>query len=72
MRSDWPTTRVAKFLEFVVEKEDYDAGLKLQKGLKTGLIDNVMFGRNEGGGQKFHQWVDKIINTSDKELSSLF
>ena len=61
-----------KFLEFVVEKEDYDAGLRLQKGLKTGLIENVMFGRNEGGGQKFHQWVDKIINTSDKKLPSLF
>ena len=60
------------FLEFVVDKEDYDAGLRLQKGLKTGLIENVMFGKNEGGGQKFHEWVDKIINTNDKELPSLF
>ena len=60
------------FLEFVVDKEDYDAGLRLQKGLKTGLIENVMFGKNEGGGQKFHEWVDKIINTNDNELPSLF
>ena len=60
------------FLEFVVDKEDYDAGLKLQKGLKTGLIENVMFGKNEGGGQKFHEWVDKIINANDNELPSLF
>ena len=61
-----------KLLEYVVEVEDYATGIRLQKGLKTGLIDHVMFGRNEGGGQTFHKWVDKIINTKDKELPSLF
>jgi hypothetical protein len=59
-------------LEYVVEEEDYATGLRLQKGLKTGLIDNVMFGRNEGGGQTFHNWVDRILNTDDKSLPSLF
>ncbi|MEC7734995.1 MAG: aromatic ring-hydroxylating dioxygenase subunit alpha [Pseudomonadota bacterium] len=61
-----------ELLEYVVDKEDYETGLRLQKSLKTGLIDHVMFGRNEGGGQTFHKWVDKIINTKDKELPSLF
>jgi len=46
--------------------------LRLQKGLKTGMIDNVMFGRNEGGGQTFHKWVDQLINTDDRNLPSLF
>ena len=59
-------------LKYVVETEDYGTGIRLQKGLKTGLIDHVMFGRNEGGGQVFHTWVDKIINTEDSKLSSLF
>ncbi len=61
-----------ELLEYVVDEEDYKTGLRLQKSLKTGLIDHVMFGRNEGGGQTFHKWVDKIINTKDKELPSLF
>ena len=59
-------------LKYVVETEDYGTGLRLQKSLKTGLIDHVMFGRNEGGGQVFHIWVDKIINTEDSKLPSLF
>ena len=59
-------------LEYVVREEDYSTGIKLQKGLKTGMIKNVMFGKNEGGGQCFHGWVDKILNTSDKDLPSLF
>ena len=61
-----------KLLEYVVEEEDYATGLRLQKGLKTGMIDNVMFGRNEGGGQTFHKWVDQLINTDDTNLPSLF
>ena len=59
-------------LEYVVREEDYSTGIQLQKGLKTGMIKNVMFGKNEGGGQCFHGWVDKILNTSDKDLPSLF
>ncbi|MDB9926249.1 aromatic ring-hydroxylating dioxygenase subunit alpha [Hyphomicrobiales bacterium] len=59
-------------LEYVVREEDYATGLRLQKGLKTGMIDSVMFGRNEGGGQSFHAWVDKILKANDKDLISLF
>ena len=59
-------------LEYVVREEDYSTGLKLQKSLKTGMIDSVMFGKNEGGGQNFHGWVDKILKTKDKDLMSLF
>ena len=59
-------------LEYVVREEDYSTGIKLQKSLKTGMIKNVMFGKNEGGGQCFHGWVDKILSTPDKKLASLF
>ena len=60
------------FLKYVVKEEDYATGLKLQKGLKTGKLESVLFGRNESGGQAFHEWVDIIINTKDKDLSKLF
>jgi len=32
----------------------------------------VLFGKNEGGGQHFHQWVDKILETDDENLPELF
>ena len=60
------------FLKHVVKEEDYATGLRLQKGLKTGKLESVLFGRNESGGQAFHEWVDKIINTKNKDLSKLF
>jgi nitrite reductase/ring-hydroxylating ferredoxin subunit len=61
-----------KLLEYVVETEDYGTGLRLQKALQTGVKDHVLFGRNEGGGQRFHGWVDKIIETEDEDLNKLF
>ena len=61
-----------KFLQHVVKEEDYATGLKLQKGLKTGKMKSVLFGRNEGGGQVFHNWVNQLIKTKDKDLLNLF
>jgi nitrite reductase/ring-hydroxylating ferredoxin subunit len=61
-----------EFLKFVVESEDYATGLKQQKALKTGTKSHVMFGRNEAGGQNFHQWLDRILKADDAELPGLF
>ena len=60
------------FLKYVVQEEDYATGIKQQVALESGGKDYVMFGRNEGGGQRFHQWVDRLIATSDKDLPALF
>lgn len=60
------------FLRRVVEDEDYTAGTGLQKALRSGGLDKVTFGRNESGAQRFHGWVDKIIQTPDEDLNSLF
>ena len=60
------------FLEHVVQNEDYSTGLRQQSNLMTGKLDEVMFGRNEGGGQNFHAWLDTILNTADDELDALF
>ena len=61
-----------EFLEHVVRDEDYATGLKQQTSLETGFKDHVLFGRNEEGGQRFHGWVDTLLNTEDKDLNKLF
>ena len=57
-----------EFMQGVVENEDYGTGFNVQKALATGAKEYSMFGRNEGGGQLFHRWVDKLIETSDEDL----
>ncbi len=59
-------------LKYVVEEEDYATGLKQQRALMTGIRDHVLFGRNEGGGHRFHRWLDRIIETEDADLNELF
>lgn len=61
-----------EFLEYVVAEEDYATGVALQKNLDVGARDHVLFGKNERGGQCFHQWVDRILETSDEDLPKLF
>jgi phenylpropionate dioxygenase-like ring-hydroxylating dioxygenase large terminal subunit len=59
-------------LEYVVRQEDYDTGLRQQAALASGAREWVMFGRNEGGAQTFHGWVDRLLTTSDADLPGLF
>ncbi len=47
---------------YVVER-----GIANQRALKTGAKPNVMFGRNEAGGQRFHGWVDRLIAAEDDD-----
>lgn len=61
-----------ELLKYVVEKEDYATGLKQQQALQTGARDHVLFGRNEAGGQNFHRWLEKVLQTPDKDLNGLF
>ena len=65
-------TQQFAFLEHVVRDEDYATGLKQQKSLETGYKDHVLFGRNEHGGQRFHAWVDTLLQTEDNDLNELF
>jgi len=61
-----------RFLEHVVRDEDYFTGKRIQKALKTGAKPDVLFGRNEGGGQDFHRWVDAVSQAADEDLPKLF
>lgn len=53
--------RAADFLERVVRTEDYATGLRLQQALATGAKPDVLFGRNEGGGQRFHATLERYL-----------
>lgn len=50
------------WLKQVVQEEDYDLGLAIQKGLVSGAYQQVTFGRNEPGNQLFHKWVDYYLS----------
>lgn len=60
------------FLAHVVGDEDLPTSQRQQQALSTGLLKEVRFGRNEGGLQHFHAWVDKIIAATDETLSAVF
>lgn len=64
--------RQVEFLERVVRDEDYATGLKIQRTVKTGAKKEFVFGRNEGGAQYVHGWIDAILETPDDELADLF
>jgi len=49
------------FLLHVVRDEDYATGNRIQRAARTGAKAEFLFGRNEGGGQRFHGWVDALL-----------
>ncbi|MFA7556006.1 MAG: SRPBCC family protein [Spongiibacteraceae bacterium] len=50
-----------EWLRDVVDKEDYQVGLKIQKGLESNAYQQVTFGKNERGNQYFHNWVNYYL-----------
>lgn len=60
------------FLKVVVEQEDYSTGKRQHAALESGLMKEVLFGRNEKGGQVFHQWAKKLVDASDEDLLEIF
>jgi len=60
------------FLKYVVSEEDYKTGITLQKNLSFGAMKHVLYGRNEGGSQNFHKWIEAIVEASDDDLPRLF
>ena len=64
--------KTMQFLEHVVRDEDYYTGKRIQKAVKTGAKSECLFGRNEAGGQRFHRWVERLIQASDTDLPKLF
>ena len=51
----------ADFVEGVVREEDYATGLGIQRAMTSGAKRSVLFGRNEGGGQRFHRTLKRYL-----------
>ncbi|MFU8762944.1 MAG: aromatic ring-hydroxylating oxygenase subunit alpha [Haliea sp.] len=49
------------WLQSVVDREDYQLGLQVQRGLESGAHKELLFGRNERGNQYFHKWVNYYL-----------
>ena len=60
------------FLVHVVRDEDYATGLNIQRTVRTGAKQEFVFGRNEGGAQHVHGWLDTVLATPDEALDDLF
>lgn len=60
------------FLEVVVRDEDYATGLAQQRAVRHRGDFNMLFGRNEGGGQHFHRFLDRLLRCEDQALPTLF
>jgi phenylpropionate dioxygenase-like ring-hydroxylating dioxygenase large terminal subunit len=61
-----------ELLGYVVREEDYATGLRQQRALASGAKPHVLFGRNEGGGQRFHRFVEQLLATGDDALPHVF
>lgn len=64
--------RQIEFLVHVVRDEDYATGLDIQRTVRTGAKTEFVFGRNEGGAQHVHGWIDRVLATDDADLDDLF
>jgi nitrite reductase/ring-hydroxylating ferredoxin subunit len=72
---DAARTAIAQVMEFllhVVRDEDYATGLRIQCALQAGGLRDVLFGRNESGGQRFHRFVDAVLAAGDAEVAGVF
>ncbi|WP_421851247.1 aromatic ring-hydroxylating oxygenase subunit alpha [Novosphingobium sp.] len=63
--------KLCAFLAHVVGDEDLPTSAFQQKVMATGMIGEVRFGRNEGGLQHFHHWLDRVIAADSTELANL-
>lgn len=62
---------MCNFLAHVVGDEDMPTSAFQQKVMGTGLLGEVRFGRNEGGLQHFHSWLDRVVAADETALVEL-
>jgi hypothetical protein len=55
---------MADWLQDVVDKEDYQVGMQVQRGMSSGLQKDVIFGRNERGNQFVHRWIHHYMKNA--------
>lgn len=54
--------QMADWLADVIDKEDYQVGLQVQRGLASGLQRDIIFGKNERANQYVHRWIHHCMS----------
>jgi len=63
--------QMADWLMQVVDEEDYQVGLQVQRGLQSGHLPDVIFGRNESGNQFAHRTIQFYADGAKGEAPTL-
>ena len=63
--------QMADWLKQVVDEEDYQVGLQVQRGLQSGHLADVIFGRNESGNQFAHRCIQYYADGAQGEAPTL-
>ena len=63
--------QMADWLRQVVDEEDYQVGLQVQRGLQSGHLADVIFGRNESGNQFAHRCIQYYSDGAQGEAPTL-
>lgn len=56
--------RLIEFTMSVVDAEDFGQQVLIQRNVSSGLVDEVVFGRNEPAMRHFHEQLDSILGES--------
>ena len=59
-RRRWPRP-AARSTPQVTGDEDFVTGFKINRGLGAIADGHFRFGRNEGGNQNLHRWIDELV-----------
>lgn len=63
-------SELAAFIAHVVRDEDLPMSRNQQFVLSSGIQKNVQFGRNEGGVQHFHRWIEHCVRADERDSLS--
>ena len=50
----------------VTGDEDFATGFKINRGLAAIADGHFRFGRNEGGNQNLHRWIDQLVTNGHR------
>lgn len=64
-------SNLCDLLAHAVGQEDIPTSFGQQDALESGMLGEVQFGRNEGGLQHFHRWIEAVVDADDEQLPSL-
>lgn len=69
-REDEFWKRLIAFTMSVVDSEDFAQQALIQRNVASGLLDEIVFGRNEPALIHFHEQLDSVLGASGAKIAS--